>query len=79
METTTFPLGKEAVPDLTRADRCDRCGSQAYVRATMTTHAELLVCGHHANEHRPALLVAGATFHDETNKLTIRSESSLAV
>jgi hypothetical protein len=75
--TTTLPLAQTAVP-LTLSDRCDRCSSQAYVRATLPTGAELLFCGHHAGEHRPALLVAGAAFHDETDRLTIARESGFA-
>jgi hypothetical protein len=68
--TTTYPLAIiEPVP-LTAADRCDRCSSQAYVRATLPSGAELLFCGHHGGEHRAALAVAGASFHDETDKLS---------
>lgn len=32
---------------LTTADRCDRCGAQAFVQTTLTTGLELLWCGHH--------------------------------
>ena len=39
---------------------------------------ELLFCGHHGNAHRPSLLVAGASIHDETDKLLVRRESSAA-
>ena len=70
MTTTTYPFASEKVVALSRADRCDRCRARAYVRATLNAGAELLFCGHHANEHRAALLVAGATFHDESDKLT---------
>ncbi|NBP85955.1 MAG: hypothetical protein EBU54_12500 [Mycobacteriaceae bacterium] len=38
-------------PGLTRADRCDRCGAVARVRATLPSGAELLFCQHHA--HKP--------------------------
>ncbi len=76
--TTTYPLAPAGAIPLTTADRCDRCASQAYVRATLPTGAELLFCGHHANEHRPALTVRGASFHDETDKLTIARESGFA-
>ena len=31
---------------LTAVDRCDRCGAQAYVRATLLNGGELLFCGH---------------------------------
>lgn len=54
---------------LTAADRCDRCGAQAYVRATLLTGGELLFCVHHAKEHRPALEANGAVFHDESQRL----------
>ena len=54
---------------LTAADRCDRCGAQAYVRATLLTGGELLFCVHHAKEHRPALEANGAVFHDESRRL----------
>lgn len=77
MTTTTYPLASADVASLTAADRCDRCASQAYVRATLPTDAELLFCGHHANEHRAALLVLGASFHDETDKLTVAQESGV--
>ena len=63
---------------LTNADRCDRCGAQAYVRATLPGGTELLFCGHHGNAHRPSLLVAGAALHDETEKLLIARESGFA-
>ena len=56
---------------LTAADRCDRCGAQAYVRATLAAGGELLFCMHHANEHRPALEANGAVFHDETERLVV--------
>ena len=42
-------------PILTTADRCDRCGAQAYVRATLHVGGELLFCAHHGREHLPAL------------------------
>lgn len=38
-------------PQLTAADRCDRCGAGARVRAVLPTGGELLFCGHHATEH----------------------------
>jgi hypothetical protein len=41
--------------ELTRADRCDRCGAAARVRARLTSGLELLFCMHHANEHQAKL------------------------
>jgi hypothetical protein len=43
-----------ASPALTALDRCDRCGAQALVRATLE-HGDLLFCGHHARQHAEAL------------------------
>lgn len=70
----TAPPTTSPVP-LTNLDRCDRCGAQAYVRASLPGGTELLFCGHHGNAHRPSLLVAGAALHDETDKLLVRRES----
>ena len=63
---------------LTAADRCDSCGAQAYLRATLPTGGALLFCGHHGAAHRPSLLLSGARLHDETDKLLVRRESSAA-
>jgi hypothetical protein len=45
---------------LTRADRCDRCGAAAQVRATLPSGAELLFCQHHAKEHESKLIEMAA-------------------
>ena len=49
-----------ASPELTRADRCDRCGAAARVRATLASGGELLFCQHHANEHEAKLMELAA-------------------
>ena len=46
--------------ELTRADRCDRCGAAARVRAKLPSGAELLFCQHHANEHEAKLVELAA-------------------
>ncbi|NMR19372.1 hypothetical protein [Cellulomonas fimi] len=58
--TTTEPL--------TVADRCDRCGAQAYVRVLMPS-GELLFCAHHAREHAPKFSELATHVHDETDRL----------
>ena len=63
---------------LTAADRCDSCGAQAYLRATMPGGGELLFCGHHGAAHRRSLLMAGARLQDETDKLRVARTSSAA-
>jgi Zn ribbon nucleic-acid-binding protein len=42
-------------PELTAADRCDRCSAAAQVRALLPSGGELLFCGHHAREHEERL------------------------
>lgn len=37
------------------AERCDRCGAKAKVRAVLTNGGELLFCGHHARAHEDSL------------------------
>jgi hypothetical protein len=54
---------------LSAADRCDRCGAQAYVRVTLTSGGELLFCAHHSREHAEKLRNIAITIHDETGRL----------
>ncbi len=54
---------------LTAADRCDRCGAQAYLRVTLTSGGELLFCAHHAKAHSDKLKQVALTIKDETHKL----------
>jgi hypothetical protein len=49
-ETAVQP-GTLSRPELTAADRCDRCGAAAKVRAVLPSGGELLFCGHHARAH----------------------------
>lgn len=49
-----------ALSELTRADRCDRCGAPARVRAKLPSGGELLFCQHHANEHETKLVELAA-------------------
>lgn len=72
--TPTVPTSVTPTP-LTAHDRCDRCGAQAYIRATMPSGVALLFCGHHGNAHRASLVGAGAELHDETDTLLTPRES----
>ena len=58
--TTTTPL--------TVADRCDRCGAQAYVRVTLPV-GELLFCAHHSREHAAASTEIAVEIQDESDRL----------
>ncbi|MBD9700259.1 hypothetical protein IGS67_12295 [Flavimobilis sp. GY10621] len=53
---------------LTVADRCDRCGAQAYVRVTLPV-GELLFCAHHSREHADAYASVAVEIQDETDRL----------
>ena len=41
--------------ELTRADRCDRCGAAAQQKVMLPSGGKLLFCGHHVREHETAL------------------------
>ncbi|GAA4567574.1 DUF7455 domain-containing protein [Planotetraspora kaengkrachanensis] len=56
---------------LTALDRCDRCGAQAYIRATLPlVGGELLFCAHHGRQHVAALRDKGAEIQDESARLS---------
>jgi len=56
---------------LTRLDRCDRCGAQAFVKATLASGdgMELFFCGHHFREHEAKLVASGAVVQDERHRI----------
>jgi hypothetical protein len=54
---------------LTASDRCDRCGAQAFIRATLASGAELLFCAHHAREYESGLRAIDADIYNETERL----------
>lgn len=60
--TPTAPL------TLTAADRCDRCGAQAYVRVVLSS-GDLMFCGHHAKAYEDKLREAAVEWVDETATL----------
>ncbi|MBG0830602.1 hypothetical protein HS041_22830 [Planomonospora sp. ID67723] len=55
---------------LTATDRCDRCGAQAYIRATLPVGGELLFCAHHGRQHVTVLRDKGADIQDESARLS---------
>ena len=61
---------------LSAADRCDRCGAQAYLRVELQSGGELLFCAHHAREHGPKLKEIAVNVVDETHKLSTTSHSA---
>jgi hypothetical protein len=68
------------VRKLTRADRCDRCGAEAFVQATMPSGFELLFCGHHFTENESVLAEKGAAVTiDERHTLNAKPSPSANV
>lgn len=55
---------------LSAADRCDRCGAQAYVRVTMANGFELLFCAHHSKEHADKLKQVALKIQDESSRIS---------
>ena len=53
-------------------------GAAVLTDPALPSGSDLVFCGHHGNAHRPSLLVAGASLHDETDKLLVSRESSAA-
>lgn len=60
-----------ATTPLRAADRCDRCGAQAYIRALLPDGGELLFCVHHGRKHTTALKSRGAALVDESDRLEV--------
>jgi hypothetical protein len=60
-----------AASPLTAADRCDRCGAQAYVRATMESGFDLLLCAHHFHENETRLRKIAIHIQDESERLIV--------
>ena len=50
-------------------DRCDRCGSQAYLSAYKLGTEKLLFCGHHGKQHFASLTSQGFIIIDYTHIL----------
>ena len=48
---------------LTALDRCDKCGAQAMVRATLTS-GELYFCGHHGRQIGSSLVGQSINVYD---------------
>ncbi|MCH8612636.1 DUF7455 domain-containing protein [Arsenicicoccus dermatophilus] len=58
-----------ATSELTAADRCDRCGAQAYIRARLASGGELLFCAHHGRQHLDSLRPIAVDIDDQTERL----------
>ncbi len=54
-----------APADLNTADRCDRCGAQAFYRAVLA-NGDLLFCAHHGREYSARLAEVALEVQDGT-------------
>jgi hypothetical protein len=63
MTTTT------AAPPVSPAERCDRCGARAAVRAVLPGGADLLFCAHHGRQHAVRLREMAVAIHDDEGVL----------
>ena len=77
MEDVLVKESVEETDTLNATDRCDSCGSQAYVWLNGVT-GDLLFCGHHFNKYEDKLRAYAFEIVDERYKLGIKRESSAA-
>jgi hypothetical protein len=63
-DTTTAPA------QLTAADRCDRCGAQAFIRVVLPSGQDLLFCAHHGRQHEERLRALGGEWLDQRDDAT---------
>ncbi|MBD0670594.1 hypothetical protein [Streptomyces sp. CBMA156] len=63
---------------LTAADRCDRCGAQAYLRVVLASGGELLFCAHHGRKFEPELKKIAVEIQDESGRLTTTTNATAA-
>lgn len=64
-----LPEPVEVKNPLTAADRCDRCGAQAYVKVTGVS-GSLLFCAHDYVKNESALAEFAYDIQDERDKLS---------
>jgi hypothetical protein len=63
MTTTT------AVQALSPAERCDRCGARAAIRATLPGGSDLVFCAHHGRQHADRLRAVAVEICDDEGVL----------
>jgi len=63
MTTTT------AVQALSPADRCDRCGARAAIRALLPGGSDLVFCAHHGRQHAKHLREVAVEIRDDEGVL----------
>lgn len=75
MRTAQVDLSETFLPrHLADGDRCDRCGSQAYVQVSLLT-GELLFCAHHFREFEVRLRQVATAVFDDRDRLVAAGSS----
>ena len=67
MSTTTSKT-TEAAP-VSPAERCDRCGARAVIRAMLPGGSDLVFCAHHGRMHAKELRAVAAVIRDDESVL----------
>ena len=75
MEDVLIEEAVENTDTLNATDRCDSCGSQAYVWVN-GVNGDLLFCGHHFAKNEVKLRAYAFEIIDERHKLKVKRESS---
>jgi len=82
----TLPESTEGVTEggrmttrLTKVDRCDRCGSEAYLMAIKDDLHPLMFCAHHGRKHEASLTDSGWEILDESHRLISREKQTAGV
>ncbi len=78
MEDVLIKETAEETDILNAHDRCDSCGSQAYVWVN-GVNGDLLFCGHHFVKSEEKLRAYAFEIVDERHKLEVKRESSAAI
>lgn len=67
------PAQPDTVMPMNSRDKCDRCGSQAFSRASILTDTgktvDLVFCGHHFHLYHPGLTTIALFIQDETARI----------
>jgi hypothetical protein len=74
----THPLA-DTIEPLKIADRCDRCGAQAFVVVQLTSDdsTALMFCGHHYAKHEAALHTLDPfAVRDERHRINAKPDTS---
>ena len=65
MSTTTTTTAAPVSP----AERCDRCGARAVIRAMLPGGGDLVFCAHHGRMHAEELRAVAAEIRDDEGVL----------